>query len=688
MAFLPSVRVAAVFGLLVLASAARAQVPAPRLDVVFPAGGRVGSTFEMELGGADLDGLTALHFSHAGLRAKPSGPNKFQVSIAADTPLGIHDVRAVGRFGISNPRAFAVSDGLVEVGQQRPNHEPDQAQRVAFGCVVNGRFSGSADDFYLLSLKAGQRALVECQAAQLDAELDPALSVLDPEGREVAFNNDHFGRDPLVDFTAKTDGDYLVRLRDFYFRGGAAYRLRVGRFPVLDAVVPGCVAPGETREFTLIGRNLPGEKLVARLSAPTETQWLAPLHTPAVDFRLFQYAVRTEHGPSNPVGIRLEGGPQLLETKPNNSPETAMELPAGGAAVSGALEKYRDQGWFRVRWKAKQSYYVSVAAERLGAPGDHYVQVFDPQGKFVVELDHHAVNLGGAFRAAHRDPYGAVQPAADGEYRLVVRDRARQGGPRHRFVLTVSPPRPDFAVFVCSHLAESLQGQPPLWAGASMAFDLVLLRRDGLAGEVLCEAAGLPPGVRCPPVRIPAGQDRAVLVFSADTGAADWAGPVAVRCRALVGGKPVERPAWASVLTNNITEPQKVLPSRVAREVCMAVRGRAPFGLEAAPAESTVVRGQKLKLKVTLHRHATDFKGKVTLGGLGLPPGFTLPKAEIPGGASEAAVDLDVGAAAGTYTFALRGEAVAPFRRDPKQPAKEVSVALPTNLVTVTVKDK
>jgi hypothetical protein len=129
-------------------------------------------------------------------------------------------------------------------------------------------------------------------------------------------------------------------------------------------------------------------------------------------------------------------------------------------------------------------------------------------------------------------------------------------------------------------------------------------------------------------------------------------------------------------------------PSRVAREVCLAVRGEAPFGLNAAPAEAAVVRGQKLKLKITLHRHAADFKGKVALSGLGLPPGFAVPKAEIPAGAAEATVDLDIGAAAGTYTFALRGEAAAPFRRDPKQPAKEVPVALPTNLVTVTVKDK
>jgi len=51
------------------------------------------------------------------------------VTIAPDTPLGLHDVRLVNKWGISNPRAFAVGD-LPEVLEKEPNNDVNQAQRV------------------------------------------------------------------------------------------------------------------------------------------------------------------------------------------------------------------------------------------------------------------------------------------------------------------------------------------------------------------------------------------------------------------------------------------------------------------------------------------------------------------------------------------------------------------------------
>ena len=96
----------------------RAQLPVARLLTVFPPGGKVGSQFEVGLTGADLDEANQLHFSHAGITAKQKvvetnglpGANKFLVTIAPGVPPGVYEARVVGRFGISNPRSFVVSD--------------------------------------------------------------------------------------------------------------------------------------------------------------------------------------------------------------------------------------------------------------------------------------------------------------------------------------------------------------------------------------------------------------------------------------------------------------------------------------------------------------------------------------------------------------------------------------------------
>src|SRR5689334_3065815 len=104
------------------------NLPNPRLMTIQPSGGKAGSTFEVTWTGTDLEEPQELRFSVPGIKAEPvlpppapapdpkkPAPNpapppapvtKFKVTIPADAPLGIHDVRLVNKWGISNPRAF------------------------------------------------------------------------------------------------------------------------------------------------------------------------------------------------------------------------------------------------------------------------------------------------------------------------------------------------------------------------------------------------------------------------------------------------------------------------------------------------------------------------------------------------------------------------------------------------------
>src|SRR5687768_17326143 len=107
---------AAFLGLAASASAqqgASPQVPQPKIFAVQPPGSKVGATVDLRISsGSDLDGADRLLFSHPGITAKqlreepnriyPQGraiDGKFKVTVAADVPPGIYEVRAAGYFG-------------------------------------------------------------------------------------------------------------------------------------------------------------------------------------------------------------------------------------------------------------------------------------------------------------------------------------------------------------------------------------------------------------------------------------------------------------------------------------------------------------------------------------------------------------------------------------------------------------
>ena len=113
----------------------QAQLPVARLHTIFPCGGKAGTTVEVEVSGQDLDDVQGLYFSNTNIFAKQIKGSKFAVTIPATLSVGVYDVRAVGRFGISNPRAFAVGDLAEEMA--------DVVERTDVGRGIGSR--GSPD---------------------------------------------------------------------------------------------------------------------------------------------------------------------------------------------------------------------------------------------------------------------------------------------------------------------------------------------------------------------------------------------------------------------------------------------------------------------------------------------------------------------------------------------------------------
>ncbi|HLU50491.1 MAG TPA: hypothetical protein VK116_20480, partial [Planctomycetota bacterium] len=261
--------------LLVLAvcgTTAFAQLPSARLLSVYPPGGARGSTVEVEVHGDDLEPADGLLFSHSGIRATHvidetnpflrdrAIPNRFRVEIAPDVPTGRYDVRVAGRFGVSNPRTFVVSN-VAESVESEPNDAREQATALAVGSIANGRSNARADlDWWRIEGRPSERVFIRCESRDLDSRMEAILTYFDAEGREIARARETAARPAELDVVLSGEGHGYVRVNDAVYDGSGhhVYRLVVTAGPVIDAVLPPAIVAGREARVTILGRGLEG----------------------------------------------------------------------------------------------------------------------------------------------------------------------------------------------------------------------------------------------------------------------------------------------------------------------------------------------------------------------------------------------------------------------------------------------
>jgi hypothetical protein len=696
-------RFSACLAVLLLASSARAQLPQARLDRIFPLGGSAGSSVVVTVQGKDLDALTDLYFDRPGFKAEHLEGNEFRITIPADAVPGTVEVRTIGKYGISGSRLFAVSKGLTEVLEKEPNDTAATAQKVPLECAINGRSDNDGDDFFRFTARKGQRIVLDCQALRLDSTLRAALVLSDAAGKELARSTPYYQRtDPLLDFIAPADGDYLVQLHDATYAGGQPYRLIISTAPHIENVFPLAIQPGETRTLTVLGRNLPGskpfpggkvldqdlEQLALTFAAAKAEDWAAArfnrfdflVHPGAasVKMRGFQFYPKELSGALTPVTLVRADAPVTLEREPNDTAETAQEITLP-TVVCGRFDRPGDADWYTFTAKAGEAIRIDLLCERLDLPGDPFVLITDDKGRELTQFDDHGISYN-ALALYNRDPFGTFNVPANGRYRVLVQERYRNGGPRYQYVLHIGKATPDFFP-VAFHETNPDPTCPLVRRGGSDFLEVCLNRRD-FNGEVVLEAKDLPPGVSCPPVHIGPGRQYANVVFTAAREAKDFSGAFRMEATAMIDGKKVVREIRAVQRRWPIAN---ISTSRACRQLCLAVRGSAPYGLRL-PEKVVTPPGKEVEVKVTVQR-ASEFTGKVQLVGLNLPSGFGMATVEIPADRSECTAKLTVASnvAPGSYTLVLRGNAQVPFQRDAKAAKTNLRVADPSTPVTVEV---
>jgi len=353
-------------------------------------------------GTIDAAGREQLAAARKRLAASPRQPMNPQlaetvlvaVTVAADTAPGPRELRVRTAAGLANPLRFVIGDGRA-VRELEPNDRAaDKDAAAALPVTIDGQIMPGDVDRFRVTLQQGQRLVAAVQARALIPYIADAvpgwcqatLLLRDPQGREVAYVDDHrFDPDPRLEYDVPADGDYEVELRDALCRGREdfVYRLEL---------------------------RTAGAGSTAAAAAPP------PL------------------GPFEPVA----------EREPNDAGPAAqvVELPAvvlGRVAAPGDVDVYAIDG------RPGQVLVAEVLARRIGSPLDAVLRLCDPGGREVAQCDDF-VDPGSGLVTHQADAWLRWKFGVQGRHLLTVRDLQGKGGDAYTYRLRLGPPVPDFAL--------------------------------------------------------------------------------------------------------------------------------------------------------------------------------------------------------------------------------------------------
>ena len=715
-------------------SSALAQLPEPHLNWVYPAGGKIGTEVEVTTGGVDLDESDKLIFSHPGITAKVKTTpptlllkepqpvdGTFLVNIAADVPPGLYEVRTVGKFGASTPRAFAVGD-LEEVTKVNGNDSLEKAQEISIGSTVNGRTITDGKDFYKFTAEAGQRVTISVWAYRIDSKVDGTVVLYDSSGNEIASSRDVKGFDPVIDYTAPTAGEYYIAVYDFTYRSGPefTYRMSLSAKPYLEYVFPPAGQAGTTSKFTLYGYNLPGgttaadplaakqglQQLEVDIALPAEPPVMHPAVSGSVaepqdgNFDGFVYRLSSSNGVSNPVFISYATAPLVREEEPANNDSEKPQSITLPVEVVGQFSPNRDADWFTFEAKQGDVYSVEVFSQRLGLPTDPQVVIQqrietekvekpaegeEGEEKKYTEITYKDIVVGDdldlklanpGFDRASDDPIARFAAPADGTYRVLVKDlySGTRATPRLVYRLAIRPESPDFRLLAtCKNLTDTdknklLSYSPVLMKGGTQRIMVQLYPIDGFKEPVTLSVEGLPAGVTCPPVVASPADKQATLILKAAPDAAEWSGPITVVGTAKVEDKEIKRSAraayvvWDKVSNNDFTY------ARIAQQLVLSVTGDTDpavveTGIDSGQIETA--RGGTVEIPIKVTR-TEGFKGGLKLDPVGLPKEITVASLTLDEKTAEGKMELKVAANAkpGDYSLFIAGQTKLAYERN------------------------
>lgn len=210
---------------------------------------------------SEEDQTKIVHYLKSAARA--SGGMTAELIIANDAPIGVREIRIVGKNGASTAWPFEITD-VDDTVEIESNNLPESATTIELPIIINGVVnSGGDEDFFTFEGTKDDRCVFNVKAYRYNnisqQFFNPTISLFDDQGKELARSNGFYSLDPLIDFTLPEDGTYFLRIRDLLYRGNpdSVYRLTCGVVPYNTYIYPTGGTIGNTIKTTIGGENLP-----------------------------------------------------------------------------------------------------------------------------------------------------------------------------------------------------------------------------------------------------------------------------------------------------------------------------------------------------------------------------------------------------------------------------------------------
>lgn len=581
----------------------QASADPPTSNYIFPAGGQQGTVVAARFGGCNLDQAPRLIWTGSGITVPPElkpvetvwfeGPVIPQpasqqkedyprdyagtLAITAEAPPGRQTWRLSTSQGVTTGWGFIVGTYPEVIEHEVAGNAP--AVRVELPVTINGRVFPREDvDAWSFQAKAGETVTCRVATSEFGSPLDARIEVRAPNGMVLGEQLPEGEITPDLRLIVPADGEYQVRIHDMSFGGlqDHVYRLTLTRGPVVDGVYPLGGRRGTVAALELHGVNLP--QSVINVTLP-ETGMEYVGHPAEIATALGE------------IRLELDDHAEILEVEPIDATAQQCQVPS---VLNGRIQSAGDVDTWTFTARKGIEYDFDVRAACLGSALDAVLEITDAMGKRLVEADDSP--------GIQTDARIRWTAPADGEFRIVIRDRlASRGGPR--FAYRVRVIGSEQSEFTLSAKTDTLILERDKTANLKLSLD----RGPGFKDAVELVLEGLPPGVTVSapalPLVIAANQREIQLTLKADATARVAVAPMTITGRAKVGDREQVVRAEFHPAT---PEPGRVAVQDSTHQCWIAIAVPTPFKFLGAFETKYIARGSVFVRKYHIDRNGYD----------------------------------------------------------------------------------
>ncbi len=225
---------------------------------------------------------------------------------------------------------------------------------------------------------------------------------------------------------------------------------------------------------------------------------------------------------------------EVFERENNDKLKNANEIKIN-QLIKGKIDKEGDIDIFKIKLKKNLKIVAEVYGRRFGSPVDAYVCIMDSKGKILTSNDDY-YDRNFDYLTHHADSYILWEVPDDGLYYIKVLDIQRHGGDDYFYYLRVSEPFPDFSIFV---VPSSIN----IFSTNTTYFYVYAFRKDGFDGEIKLSLKNGPKGIILNAGRVPPFKDKIAVTLTATEDYIPSEKPVSIQIEgtAIIEGYEVKK---------------------------------------------------------------------------------------------------------------------------------------------------